>query len=47
MEEETFPPKAKTYMFRGLEVVFIHCNKPSLNNTFENISVKKSTMIMD
>lgn len=43
MEDETFIPRAKTCMFRGLELVFTykHCNKPSVNVMFGNTEVKK------
>lgn len=44
MEEETFLPKSKAYVFRGFELVFTYkyCNKPSVNLMFESIAVKKS-----
>lgn len=42
MEEETFLPKSKAYVFRGFELVFTYknCNKPSVNLMFESIAVK-------
>lgn len=42
MEEETFLPKSKAYVFRGFELVFTYkyCNKPSVNLMLESIAVK-------